>query len=244
MTGNLAPATTRHMDGPIVSLTSLDLRFEPARWRFADERRAEIEAHFEKLRGETPELWNGRLLLLSRWAIDGSVFRGAYLETDFASLIAWRDFGFPDTTIFNCFGMAALRSADGAYLLGEMAPSTANDGRIYFPAGTPDPEDIRDGAVDLAGNVTRELAEETGLTADDVEAAAEWTCIRVGQRIALMRAMQARENADTLRNRMLDHIARDPHQELSDIHVVRGPRDVDPQRMPPWITAYFAHLWG
>jgi hypothetical protein len=43
---------------------------------------------------------------------------------------------------------------------------------------------------------------------------------------------------------MLDHVARDPHQELADIHVVRSPRDLDPQRMPPWITAYLTHVWS
>jgi hypothetical protein len=35
--------------------------------------------------------------------------------------------------------MAALRGADGAFLLGEMAPHTTNGGQIYFLAGTPDP---------------------------------------------------------------------------------------------------------
>jgi 8-oxo-dGTP pyrophosphatase MutT (NUDIX family) len=232
------------MDAPIVSLTDLDLRFEPVPWRFADERRAEIDAHFARQRAEKPELWNGRLLLLQRWAIEGAVFRGAYFETDFASMLAWRDFGFPDTTVFNCFGMAALRAADGAYLLGEMSAGTANGGHIYFPSGAPDPTDLRDGVLDLAGNVVRELEEETGLTADDVEIDGGWTCIVAGQRIAMMRAMQAREDADTLRERMLDHLARDPHQELSAIHVVRGPRDVDPRRMPSWITTYFDHVWS
>lgn len=232
------------MDAPIVSLTELDLRFERTPWRFEQERHSEIAAHFAKAQVQTPELWNGRLLLMNRWTVEGSVFRGAYFETDFASLLAWRDFGFPDTTTFNCFGMAALRSADGAYLLGEMAPTTANAGRIYFPAGTPDLADIRGGTVDLAGNVMRELAEETGLTADDVDVSAEWVCLFHGQRIAMMRAMQAREDAEPLRARMREHAARDPHQELSDIHIVRSLTDVDEARMPPWIGAYFRHIWG
>ncbi len=47
-----------------------------------------------------------------------------------------------DAGVFNVFAAAALRAADGAYLLGEMAPSTAAAGQLYFPCGTPDPEDI------------------------------------------------------------------------------------------------------
>lgn len=231
-------------DIAIFPVTSLDLSVDASPWRFETERRAEIDAHFEKARVERPNLWNGRIFLMSRWALDGDTLRGAYKETDFACLLAWRDFGFPDRTMFNCFGMAALRSADGAYLLGEMAASTANAGRIYFPAGTPDRADIADGKIDLAGNVVRELTEETGLMARDVEIGDNWTCVHVGQRLALMREMCARENADVLRARILDHLPNDPHQELSDIHIVRGPADVDPQRMPPWITGYFRHIFG
>ena len=230
------------MDDFVIPLTRLDLRFEAAPWPFATLRRAEIDAHFARARVAIPELWNGRLLLLHRLTIEGSALDGAYLETDFASLLAWRDFGFPDQTIFNCFGMAALQSADGAWLLGEMAPHTANAGRIYFPAGTPEPADIVDGTVDLIGNVIRELAEETGLAARDLALGEGWTCVRTGPRIALMKMMRAREDAEPLRRRILDHLAREEQPELSDIRVVRGPRDVDPQ-MPPWITAYFRHLW-
>ena len=227
----------------VFPVASLDLRFEPGPWAFADERRVEIDAHFARVLGKRPEIWNGRVLLMRRWRRDGGVVRGAYLETDFASMLFWRDFGFPDRTMFNCFSMAALRTADGAYLLGEMGSTTVNAGRVYFPAGTPEPEDVVDGEVDLAGNVIRELAEETGLTRRDVEIAEGWTCVRVGPRLALMKEMRSRETARDLRARILDHLPHDPHQELSDIHIVRGPDDVDPRRMPPWIIEYFRHIW-
>src|SRR5262249_28480685 len=122
--------------------------------------------------------------------------------------------------------------------------ATANAGRIYFPAGTPEPKDIGDGRVDLASSVVRELAEETGVTARDVEIAPHWTLVHAGQRLAMMREMQARENADALRARILDHLPNDPHRELSDIHIVRGLADIDDTRMPPWITAYLRHVWA
>ena len=45
-----------------------------------------------------------------------------------------------------------VRSSDGAYLLGVMNRHTANAGRVYFPAGTPDPDDIVGARVDLDGS--------------------------------------------------------------------------------------------
>ncbi len=108
-------------------------------------------------------MWNGRVLLGRNPVFSGDRFSAAYFETDFASFLAWRDWGFPDAAVFNGFGMGALRCADGAFVLGEMGPHTANAGRIYFPSGTPDLDDIRDGMVDISGSVTRELEEETGL---------------------------------------------------------------------------------
>jgi len=228
---------------PIIRLDRLELRFEPAPWAFAIDRRAEIDVHFVRACAANPALWNGRILLMHRRTIEDRVLHGAYLETDFASFLAWRDLGYSDTTVFNCFPMAGLQAADGGYLLGVMAPHTANDGRIYFPAGTPEPADIVGGAVDLAGGVMRELTEETGLTASDVEIADGWTLVEVGTRLALMKLMRARESADDLRRRILDHLAREERPELSDIRIVRGPADVDPQRMPLWITAFFASVW-
>ena len=83
-------------DIPIIPLRRLDLRFESAPWPFADARRAEIDGHFAQLRAQKPEMWNGNVLLLRRGEIANGVLSGAYLKTDFASFISWRDWGFPD----------------------------------------------------------------------------------------------------------------------------------------------------
>jgi 8-oxo-dGTP pyrophosphatase MutT (NUDIX family) len=231
-------------DIPVIPLTRLDMRYKRAPWPFAIERRAEIDAHFAHACAANPALWNGRILLMHHWSIAQGVMSGAYTDADFASFLAWRDFGFPDTTVFNCFPMAGLQAADGAYLLGVMGEHTANHGKIYFPAGTPEPADIVEGAVDLGGGVMRELTEETGLTAADVEIADGWTLVEVGTRLALMKQMRARENADELRDRILDHLAREERPELSGIRIVRGLADVDPERMPPWITGFFEYVWS
>jgi 8-oxo-dGTP pyrophosphatase MutT (NUDIX family) len=226
----------------MVAIDHLELGVAPYRWRFAEERRDEIDAHFAALRRAVPDLWNGRVLLMNDVAVAGGVVRGTFFETGFADFMAWRDWGFPDRSVVNCFAMAALRASDGAYLLGVMSAFTANPGRIYFPAGTPDPSDIRGDTVDLLGNVLRELGEETGLGAEDFSAAPHWTAIVAGPRTALMKEVAARRPAEELRQAVLDHIAGEARPELSDMRIVRSPNDFDPA-MPEFVTAYLSHVW-
>ena len=226
-------------DIPIIPLTRLDLRFEPAPWPFADQRRAEIDAHFAQLRVEKPEMWNGRVLLLRRGEIGDGVLSGAYSEVDFASFIAWRDWGFPDKAIRNCFPMASLRSSDGAFLLGVMGRHTATAGQIYFPAGTPDQNDIDGDTVDLERGVIRELIEETGLSVADFDAESGWFATPLGQRLALMKIVQARDSAATLHERIRAFLASQKQPELSDIHIVRGVDDLRPT-MPPYVATFLA----
>ena len=59
------------------------------------ERRAEIVAHFVELQRRQPGVWNGRMLLLHDHAIGEGIFRGAYLETDFASFSPGATGAFP-----------------------------------------------------------------------------------------------------------------------------------------------------
>jgi hypothetical protein len=227
----------------VLPVERLELAYAPVAWDFAQRRRAEIDAHFARLRQAKPELWNGRVLMLHHFAIEGVVFRGAYFDTDFASLIAWRDWGFPDRAVRNCFGMGALRAVDGAFILGRMNAHTANAGLIYFPCGTPDLSDVVADTVDLTGSMWRELNEETGLTEEDFVAEPGWYTVLAGPRIAQLKVLQAAERADVLRARILDHLAHERQPELADVCIVREPGDLDPQ-MPPFIKKFIEHIWA
>lgn len=230
------------MNISIVRVSRLELGLVPRPWPFAAARRAEIDAHFSVLQRKRPVLWNGRVLLLQEHALDDGVLRGACIETDFASFLAWRDWGFPDGTVKNFFAMGALQANDGAFLLGVMAPHTANAGAVYFPSGTPDPQDVIGDEVELPGSLWREMAEETGLTCDDLAADPGWHAVLAGPFIALIRVLHAPEVAEDLRARILAHLAREPQSELSDIRIVRGAADLDPM-MPPFVTAFLAEMW-
>ena len=218
-------------------VTQLDLNVQPQRWPFAEERRADIDAHFALKRIEKPKIWNGRILLARDPDFTGDRFRARYFEADFASFLAWRDWGYPDRDVFNGFGMGALRCSDGAFVLGEMGHHTANAGRIYFPSGTPDLDDISDGAVDISGSVAREVEEETGLIASDYRAGAHWDCVVSGAAIAMIRMLNVDVPGEELRARIEANLARQRQPELAAIHLVRDAGDLTAS-MPRFVTAF------
>jgi 8-oxo-dGTP pyrophosphatase MutT (NUDIX family) len=226
------------MTVPVIHrVTTLDLNVQPWSWPFAEARRAEISAHFTAKQAEKPQLWNGRILLGRHPAFTGSGFRASYFEADFASFLAWRDWGFPDRDVFNGFGMGALRCADGAFVLGEMAQHTSNAGRIYFPSGTPDLDDISDGTVDIAGSVAREVEEETGLMSADYRAGAHWDCVVSGAAIAMIKVLNVDSSGEALRARIEATLGRQHQPELAAIHLVRGTSDLT-TAMPRFVTAF------
>ncbi|MEW6640871.1 MAG: NUDIX hydrolase [Pseudomonadota bacterium] len=232
---------TEVTDAPAVTLSRirrLDLAFEPWDWPFARERQAEISAHFARVQ-ETRAVWNGRVLLLRDPREEGDVFRASYFEVDYAAFLAWIHWGCPDREVFNGFGMGALRGSDGGFLLGEMAPHTATAGRIYFPAGTPDRNDLRGGRVDMAFSVAREVEEEVGLAPSDYRAADDWTCVRTEQWIAFMRQLDVAVPAAVLQERITRWLATQETPELNAIHLVRDTSDFKPA-MPRFITAFLA----
>jgi 8-oxo-dGTP pyrophosphatase MutT (NUDIX family) len=218
-------------------VTRLDLVLKPRPWPFAVERRAEIAAHFAACQQEKPKLWNGRILMARNAVFTQDSFGAEYFETDFASFLAWRDWGFPDGEVFNAFGMGALLCADGAFALGEMADFTSNAGQIYFPSGTPDLSDLRGAVVDIPGSVAREVAEETGLTPADYRAAAHWDCVVVRGLVALIRVLHVASSGETLRTKIQANLAGETAPELCAIHLVRKPGDLT-AAMPVFVTAF------
>jgi hypothetical protein len=227
----------------LLEVGELDLTFEPSHWEFAERQAASIATHWGRLTKAKPSLFNGRVLLLGQRVIetgfDGALkLKGVYFETDYADFLAWAAFGHPGEPVENCFSMAALRCADGAFLLGEMAQHTFSAGQIYFPAGTPDPNDVFDGKVDLEASVCRELLEETGVKAEETIMAPGWTLVFTPPRIACMKLMTVPAPAARVKARIEAYLAQDPHAEFSRMHVIRGPRDIDETWVPTFVAAY------
>jgi 8-oxo-dGTP pyrophosphatase MutT (NUDIX family) len=235
MSASAAP-TVGHVD-------RLDLTADGTVWAFAVENRADIDAEFAALQRAKPALFNGRVLLMHRFAIDAGVLRGAFLETDYAAFVAWQRRGRPEASIFDCFAATAIQSADGAFLLGVMGNHTFNAGHIYFPCGTPDPRDIVKGKVDFDFSAQRELQEETGLDAASFAAEPGWTITIDGTLVAAIKVMRSRLNAGPLRAHILEALTRERQPELVDIRIVRSAGDFDPM-MRGFVKAFLVQRFA
>jgi 8-oxo-dGTP pyrophosphatase MutT (NUDIX family) len=226
----------------IEPVDALDFRLGPGVWDFAQRRKAEIDAHWAARLAGQPRLFNGRVLMLGPHAVEARVLSGTFLETDFKTFLAWRGFGFPASNACNGFSMAALRGADGAFLLGEMAAHTASAGAVYFPAGTPDLSDVFGDIVDLDASMRRELFEETGLRAADAEVAPGWIVVRAPGRVACMKPVRLGVPADEARDRIEATLAAEAQPEFSRIHVVRSTDDFT-EAMPEFVRAYMNYIF-
>jgi 8-oxo-dGTP pyrophosphatase MutT (NUDIX family) len=206
-------------------------------WPFAQRYRAEIAAHWERAVAARPKLFNGTVYVLRDGTLGGETFKGTFVRADFKSFLYWRESGYPEAGVRDGFGSAVLRSAEGYVLLGRQTGGNVNSGLAYPPGGFIDADDVRDGTIDIEASVARELAEETGLDAGDLERAPGYLLTRAGPLLSIGLEWRSMLPAEALRARILDHVARQSEPELADIVVVRSPAEIDADMMPRFAQA-------
>jgi 8-oxo-dGTP pyrophosphatase MutT (NUDIX family) len=228
-------------DAVIDTVDIVELIVRDEVWPFAEANRTAITSAFVRLQRDKPDLWNGQVLLFRDCRIVRGVLRGDAFVTDYASFLAWRQWPDADPTVRNLFACAAVEGSDGRFLLGEMGSGTVNAGEIYFPCGTPDPDDIKDGRVDVEFSARRELQEETGIDPAALAAEPYWHVVRTGMLIALIRRMRAAQPAATLHAAAMAYLRREPQPELADLVVV-GSRAEIGSRIAPFAAAFLRSL--
>ena len=222
-------------------VTALDLRVTGGRWAFEDEHRLAITRHWEQVTAANPKLWNGRTLICTSAQVEQGVFRAELAEIDYASFVAWRDWGRPDSSVVNCFGVPAVFSSDGALLIGVMSGTTLNAGRAYPPSGSLEPRDVRpDGSVDVIGNMRTELLEETGLDLAEARPGA-MAAIFEGPRLALVQRFDFPLSFAEIARRFAAHA--DAHAELAAIEPLCDSAEVDARHVP-YVAALVRHFIG
>jgi 8-oxo-dGTP pyrophosphatase MutT (NUDIX family) len=236
----------------LIALSDIEARLEVHDWPFTRSHADEIEQVWARETNLRPATFDGPVLLQHRGEVRDGVFQAGYFATSYKPFISWTRLGWPGdqnpaSHLRNGFSMAALRARDGAFLLGRMGEHTANAGKVYFAAGTPDMDDVTpDGVVDLAGSVTRELMEETGLRLDELTIGEGWMAVIEKTRIAFMRPVLIDMPAQEARALMLSRVAAQSEPELADIVIIRSGADIieDQRIMPRFMQRYLAHMFA
>lgn len=144
----------------ILDDTALVLSADPL--PFEAQNAAHIDVFWEQAFAANPHLWNGVFYMFSDVRIENNVLCGNAHRTDFATFLYWRDHR-RDKAVTHITGTTLPVTADNILLAIKMSKHTANAGRIYFPSGSFDNDDLVRGEFDVVRNFSREMAEEIGL---------------------------------------------------------------------------------
>jgi hypothetical protein len=211
------------------------------------------------------------LLRRSTARVSGGVLSGEMWVTDFKSFAHWKDAGRPDADAFDCFGSIILRSAEGHVLLGRqrqglsagqcyLPSGVIDDADIDPDAGSrvagggnrrvdtcvgmdaaPRVAVGMAGTVNIDRNVSREMAEETGLDARLLSRRPGYLVTRAGSLLSIGVVFDTGAPSADLRADILARIARDPDPELADVIAIASPADfagLDVQRYSVLAIAY------
>ncbi|HEY0291993.1 MAG TPA: NUDIX hydrolase [Hansschlegelia sp.] len=229
------------MSPEVVPTLSFGGRVEPEALDADLRASAAIDAHWARAKAANSGLFNGRVMLASSVEIVGGRLEARFHETGYATYLWLRAGGNAAYPTWNVFSAAAVVTSDGAVLLGRMAPHTATAGQIYFPAGTPDRDDLVGDRVDLEGSLARELMEETGLGQPIVRPTETRFVVIDRSLYACMRRFDTDLDAATLAGRVEAHFLSEERSELDQVALVRSMADLT-DASPPYVHAAIAYL--
>lgn len=219
----------------ILPVDEIDVRLDPTPHPFERDNADAIAAGWKEYSAANPALFDGTMVLLSALTYDDGRLRGVSHAVRYSTFLHWRRHSdTPDA--HHAFAHAMPVSGDGAVVAIRMAPHTLNAGKVYFAAGSFEPEDFVDGQVDMHRNMAREVAEETGLDLDGAQAEQRHHLISTPGGVVIFRRYRFAETAGELTERIHAHIAADPDPEISEPVVIRDAAE-RPEGLMPYMPA-------
>ncbi len=223
-------------EGQVLPLRSATVRIDAAPLQYAIEHGDGIEAYWRKARGANPALFNGPFFMAEEAGVTGGAFNARYHRTRFATMMHWKA-DHSAAKPWHIFGVGVIVSGDNRLIAGRMAPSTSAAGRIYFPAGSFDEDDVVGDHIDIDGNMLREVEEETGVDLSKAMRRDEDIhLVTVNRSIALFRRHYFDASAAELLGRIRLHIASEVDSELDDITAIAAAGEMDEATPPTFRT--------
>lgn len=229
----------------LLSIRDAVYQLEEGAHPFEAQNEPAIDAGWIKRVAQKPRLFDGEAVLGISHEIRDGVLHARCRKIRYATLLHWLatppDPARADSYV-HIYAWAALISSDGYALMGRMGDHTANAGRIYFPSGSFEPSEFVEGVCDIAGNMRREVKEETGLDLGEARAEPGMLLFSGARTRALIRIYRFDEKAGDLRARIMTYLAQAADDELADIEYF-GPGETDPG-MPTGAQAFMRQLKG
>lgn len=193
----------------VTEVSDVSIQVADAPWPFAEAHRAAIARHWQVRSVENPAMFNGRILILTDWALDTCAFRATAIEVDFADFLYWREHGRPDRTVRHVFGAAALMLSDGGLVTALASAGTINHGQLHFPGGFIDPDDVvatpEGRFIDVPAQIRREMREEVGLAGSDLSFPGQYLIAQVACEIGLIAVVETPASPGDLKHRLAAH---------------------------------------
>ena len=175
--------------------------------------------------------------MAERAGVTGQVFEARYHRTRFATMLHWKA-NASQAKPWHIFGVGVIVSGDNKLIAGRMGPSTSAAGRIYFPAGSFDEDDVSGDHIDVEGNMLREVEEETGLSLAHAEDRDDgFYLVSINRSIALFRRYYFTAGAAELLDRIHAHIASEDDPELDDVTAIAAAAEMG-EATPPTFRAF------
>ena len=198
-----------------------DVRVLPGSLSYAVENSDAIALNWTKERVAKPSLFDGELYLAPQAELAGGRFKAGFQRTSFATLMYWRR-DVSQERPWHIFGVGVIVSREGHLIAGRMSAQNAGGGKVYFPAGSIDDNDIIDGRVDYEANRRREVQEETGLDLHDARAEQQINLVTGNRSIALFRRYYFDAPSVELVSLIEQHLSEEAEPELSEIIPVKA----------------------
>ena len=164
-----------------------------------------------------------------------SYLEGSLAATDFAATLYWRENGYRDRTVVDCFGSAIFLGSDGALIYGRQTPGNINAGMVYPLGGFIDRRDVGScGAVDLEGSVAREVREETGLDPAVLSQEAGYLVTRDGPLLSIGVIYRLAVPAEEFCAQANNRLANEALPELEALVTLRRAADAAAHAMPSY----------
>lgn len=227
----------------ILPVREIDVRLEDGPHPFAAGRETEIRGNWEQEVSRNPALFDGDMALLASLAWHDERLVGTCHVVKYSTFMLWRRIQ-PVASAEHCFAHAIPVGADNALIAARMGAHTVNAGRVYFAAGSFEPEDFRDGRVDAHFNMAREVREETGLPLDRAAAEPAFHCWSGEGGTVIFRRYRFTEAADAMAESIRRFVAAESEPEIEGPVVIRSADDLAAGTMPhmrPLVEWHFAN---